>query len=876
MVPGVLKIRGGESALHDAISDFEGARLGVGMVVFSRPDLNWVWLSPADSVAGSKSLLVGIPVTPGSSTTRMGGTCVASYPPGSMVFYMQVTSRGDLYSGDDVFILGLADLSGSSKSHCVFPWAAGVDPQAPPPSFRDLITESIWDGEERYHLSRGQFTDTPPGALGFASPMGAGCHVGMFQSFLRASPSTGLFMDNPTETMEARFIRRTDDSPSFLDTWRVDAGMGTRVGRMAFSVLEGLGMVGGGDVFKELDIPEGASSPEWEREGREPVSADQEGMFRALSGVGGLFAGRWDVIQAPMDDGVWTGGATPVVLSSDRTTLDGRREIGARDTITLSRGLGVEGFKELEGREATGDIEPPKEDFLNIPDMSLEELSDFWGLVSATRRINNKADRDNHRLVEARDKDDNPLWEVVEGHPDDPSGDVGSISPDDTGFKDIPELATLRDPLEGDGMARKLAALASLVELGPDGGIILQDGWGSEIRFHRGNITISPANDIHIRPGRHMAQLVPGHVALVAGKDVEVWSEGGSFRVKSDEDVNMTAGASGKGSVLIENRATDKERPGVMIRSLGDNVFTSRGDTRIGVSGDSRSDAGPSEDRRGNIWLDSGKGSTIISGGDVAMSGERGVSMSVSGDNGACLSLSGSSMGMVASYLGMATSSLQVGTNIQGKVEVVKVSGEGVERKQAATPRGDSFIQLGGSLAMTGALGVGMAIQARSVSAEAVQASRGAFGNASRTSGLMGGRGQAPDVKPPTIQARAISGVLDAAAGSLGRLMEGIGSDGYINKFMPSYRDSAGYLATGHYIVESLWQTNDATAGDVLEHTTLSKEWDEEGTVSEEELSPFPGGGTWFKKDGVKTLDDEGKPEDAGSMASNYKSGKGL
>ena len=93
------------------------------------------------------------------------------------------------------------------------------------------------------------------------------------------------------------------------------------------------------------------------------------------------------------------------------------------------------------------------------------------------------------------------------------------------------------------------------VLLSDDGGIHLQDAYGSGMSFSGGNITISARADIILNPGRRVVAMAPHDLILRAKHNVELSSGDGDVRVKAQKQVHVLSGVDGVGGLLLECRA---------------------------------------------------------------------------------------------------------------------------------------------------------------------------------------------------------------------------------------------------------------------------------------------------------------------------------
>lgn len=79
----------------------------------------------------------------------------------------------------------------------------------------------------------------------------------------------------------------------------------------------------------------------------------------------------------------------------------------------------------------------------------------------------------------------------------------------------------------------------------PNGGITFRDAWGSAIVMEGGNIFIQPAKDLMLQPLRHMVGKVGSNVSLEARKDIDLSSDTGGFRLKTEKAQYLYSNKSG-------------------------------------------------------------------------------------------------------------------------------------------------------------------------------------------------------------------------------------------------------------------------------------------------------------------------------------------
>lgn len=94
----------------------------------------------------------------------------------------------------------------------------------------------------------------------------------------------------------------------------------------------------------------------------------------------------------------------------------------------------------------------------------------------------------------------------------------------------------------------RISKVLSFISQCEDGSIILRDGHGSEIRMVDGDIILSPARDLRLRPGQGLQQIVPGTAVLTA-QDIITTSRD-TTTIGSGKDMNILPGLTDGGLYL--------------------------------------------------------------------------------------------------------------------------------------------------------------------------------------------------------------------------------------------------------------------------------------------------------------------------------------
>lgn len=202
------------------------------------------------------------------------------------------------------------------------------------------------------------------------------------------------------------------------------------------------------------------------------------------------------------------------------------------------------------------------------------------------------------------------------------------------------DLVPVTDPLVEDDLEMRLARLESYIHLSQTGSLVLSDSRGSEIRLEGGNITISPAVDVRLVPGRDMTVLAPRTLSITGGNRVELNADSGELDIHGNKNVVVSA----EGVLTMESRDTsnvasadyDKRNAGgggVIIRSAtGTHVIGAS--VRLAVQGPTdREEDGVTPFGGGAIILDAGASPICLMGDSISEHADRDICI-VSGDSG--------------------------------------------------------------------------------------------------------------------------------------------------------------------------------------------------------------------------------------------------
>ena len=198
-----------------------------------------------------------------------------------------------------------------------------------------------------------------------------------------------------------------------------------------------------------------------------------------------------------------------------------------------------------------------------------------------------------------------------------PAPDFSKLAQHKNMYLDGPETVTINvDHRYGDVT---YALASSYFTLLHNGGVVLGDGFGSEIRMSGGHIDISAPGDIWLKSGRNTVQWGGRDVITRAGNCCDISTTSGDIRLKAEKHLWGLAGNSGgDGIVMLESKGTtdqynfespdnfaeDATGSGVVLRSATGNIVNWAKDIYLRTGG------GPVA--TGNITLDAAQGESNI------------------------------------------------------------------------------------------------------------------------------------------------------------------------------------------------------------------------------------------------------------------------
>lgn len=143
---------------------------------------------------------------------------------------------------------------------------------------------------------------------------------------------------------------------------------------------------------------------------------------------------------------------------------------------------------------------------------------------------------------------------------------------------DLPASTTLKiDHRRGEVRYYQSRSAIKMLE---DGGILIEDGYGSQVLLQGGSIFLSCVGDVFTRPGRSAITWAPRDIELRAGNCMDLSSAKNDIHIKAEKNIEVLVGNGGKGAFVLDCRSVgdparddfietgeDRETSGIIVKS---------------------------------------------------------------------------------------------------------------------------------------------------------------------------------------------------------------------------------------------------------------------------------------------------------------------
>jgi hypothetical protein len=729
----------------------------------------------------------------------------------------------------------------------------------------DILIDSNFEKILRQDRSFDTLVDTLPGDWTKVNATGSLLRLSLFLAQIGAGPDCMLSFHGMDKTAHLSFDNLIQDSVTFSQNLSAnsEAPMSSRM--FAFSVKEGLGAITeGAEVFEE-DTENGTYSP---------VADDQYGYFRQILLEGGGPEGSYNFTQVDQsgEDINTYSNMQLAGLTSVQQRMDGIYRIKAAKEIGLQRTgcipvpiptkeqmepLSEEEIAAIEAlRDNPGDpYEGMTDDEAKIEAFGLSDEEEYYAsqnfMYEEFETFEEQALFFKNLQLEGR-------WQMppadAEGTKIAPTGDtqLPKLEPNAPAYNLEQLQSLIQEAIElMPGRRIKLWKNSSAFLMFEDGGMLLEDGMGSSIKFERGNLVLSAAGDIKFLPGRDIITMAPGKTIMKSKGRIDLSSTDESVTLKAEENMELLAGNGGSGAMTLEGRGTTSmnnanetqlERGqavggGVYVKSESGINLMSR-DMYIGAdaSGEDNAQGLNRTSNPCNIIMDSGSGMLHLAGSNGSFLFDNNLEVGHR-QSAAGMYIRGSSMFHVSNVLSIVSTVLNIRQG-DGNISRPTVTPGGVNaRTQYPLPAGSPQVLVQGDLRASGQIG---AVGAISTEAR-LQANLGADYQPRP-------RARYLNINMPQDNPSAVRSALREYSTNLSRLLENHIRQGLMTEKAHtyaefSYPDSEAYgINTSQtYFKEAKWQRLLNSPGEwsenIVEHSILQQTYPYPGKKVYEEDS---------------------------------------
>jgi hypothetical protein len=358
----------------------------------------------------------------------------------------------------------------------------------------------------------------------------------------------------------------------------------------------------------------------------EPGEDDQQPFHRSLQFRGYLGQGGKRMIQAPYQDDAYTysGDNTNLALFEENIGVDGRYSLRSAKSIHIVKWAAIPAVKRMKRCEdgngdtdenykfagAVGDGPDHKITGEIEADSQVPHLQQVAGLMDVHAWVFNWLGA--HPFFYHK-KD----WNIAEEE----DTFIGMVEAPIT-FGDLAGNFYLNrpDPVQ-QKIDHRLPGVSyfpnhSYLSMQDDGGVVLGDGYGAEIRMCGGHIFLTAPGDIWAKPGRNFNALGGHDIILRANNSMDLSTTKKDLRLKAEHNLHLLGGNAGDiGGVLIECKAPGaydyQDKVGEEVGSGGFQVKVDHGDAVIWAT-NIYLRTGGGDVQPGTITLDAAKGQQVI------------------------------------------------------------------------------------------------------------------------------------------------------------------------------------------------------------------------------------------------------------------------
>jgi hypothetical protein len=328
-------------------------------------------------------------------------------------------------------------------------------------------------------------------------------------------------------------------------------------------------LIPGRDPYRDV-VPQDVQFDQAHYAAWEPQQDDQMPFHRSLQFRGYLGQGGKRMVQAPPEDGdinTYSGDADYAALFEENLGLDGRYSLRSAKAIHIVKWAAISPVKRARRIEdAAGDNETNYQFAGYIGEGQAHKVA---GAI--------EADDANPHLQQAAGVLDVHAWVFnwLGAHPfyyhqndwtipDESATFAGRVTAP-ISFGDLAGSFYLPRP---DAVSRQVDHRYGGVDYFPnhsyigmhdDGGVVIGDGYGAEIRMCGGHIFVTAPGDVWAKPGRNFNVLAGHDACLRAYNSLDLSATNKDLRLKAERNLHLLGGNSGQaGGVLVECKAPSR------------------------------------------------------------------------------------------------------------------------------------------------------------------------------------------------------------------------------------------------------------------------------------------------------------------------------
>jgi hypothetical protein len=411
---------------------------------------------------------------------------------------------------------------------------------------------------------------TALGEWGLINDLGMGYFLDNFTAFMRVDEASGLWMyylDRLVRLAAYNFDLQTAGSELIA---RDDEGEFQHYEGFTPYPWEALGLFAAGtvgfrthtDAQVQYEVPYGK---------HEPLYDDQQPFYRYEEHKGYLGqASMRQVLLPPQFTGVnrYSATAPPIGVFREQIGLDGSYSLTSAHSISFSKRIIIPVPKRKRLAEAAENGADTASDHSYKPasvngtgpdhkirsDIRVE--GDLPHIRTATAVQEQQAHLHNWKVLhpffyhqgdfETPEEHEHPYATALQRIPDLPN--LGTKQ-----FLDRPDPVSM--PVDHRMGATDYYETSAGVHVLPDGSVVIRDGYGSEIVMTGGSIFMRAAGDIWRQSGRSCVDWAGDDHILKAHNSIDITASNKDVRLKAENNLEMLAGNSGRGRMLLENRA---------------------------------------------------------------------------------------------------------------------------------------------------------------------------------------------------------------------------------------------------------------------------------------------------------------------------------